>query len=91
MFNRVINHFHFHINIGEKAMSTLQETLDKIATIALGNSAEVQAEVEAVKATLAANAEADAETKLTVEEHDIIINALVEKLAAAPAPVDPTA
>lgn len=71
-------------------MSTLQETLDKIATIALGNSAEVQAEVQAVKATLAANATADEAVKLTVDEHTQIINALVDKLAAAPAPVDPT-
>lgn len=87
MFNRtIINHYHFHI--GEKAMSTLQETLDKIATIALGNSAEVQAEVDAVKATLAANAAADDAVKLTVEEHTQIINALVDKLAAAPAPAD---
>ena len=89
MFNKTIIHNHYHFHIGEKAMSTLQETLDKIATIALGNPAEVQAEVDAVKATLAANAEADDAVKLTVEEHTTIINALVDKLAAAPAPVEP--
>jgi len=71
-------------------MSTLQETLDKIATIALGNSAEVVAEVAAVKSTVAditakisANEAADADLKTIVE-------ALVDKLAAAPAPVDET-
>lgn len=74
-------------------MSTLQETLDKIATIALGNSAEVQAEVTAVKDALVANTEAlaantanDDATKATVADLTTAFNALVDKLAAAPAP-----
>ena len=93
MFDKLTIHNHFHIHIGEKTMSNIQDILAKIETIAVGNVAEVQAEVEAVKATLAANAQADEATKLTVDEHTTIINALVDKLAAAPAPapVDPAA
>ena len=68
-------------------MSKVEELLAKIDTIAsAGSVAEVQAEVDAVKAALAANENADAETKITVEEHGQVIEALVNKLAAAPAP-----
>lgn len=78
-------------------MSKLQETLDKIATIAIGNNAEVLAEVEAVKATalelantIAANEAGDEITKTAIADLSTAFDALVDKLAAAPAPVEPT-
>lgn len=90
------NHFHFHI--GEKAMLDLQATLDKIATIALGNATDpaVKADVEALKAqvaeataAIAANTSNDQAISDEVGKLNTAFNALVDKLAAAPAPVEP--
>jgi hypothetical protein len=91
MFGKTIIHNHFNINLGENIMATLQEILAKIDTIATaGNIAEVKAEVAEVKAALDANSTADAAVKLSNDEQQTVIEALVDKLAAAPAP-EPTA
>lgn len=82
-------HNHFNIKIGAEIMSKVTELLAKIETIASAGSVEaVQAEVDEIKTALTANETADAETKLAVEEHGQVIEALVNKLAAAPAPTD---
>ena len=83
------NHFH----IKDSVMKTLQEILDEIATIAAaGNIADVQAQVDSVKATvaehtdaIAANTADDTTTKASVADLQTIVETLVDKLAAAPA------
>lgn len=73
-----------HFKMGDTIMATLSEILAKIDTIAAaGNVAAVQAEVDSLKADLAANSATDADQQTAIE-------ALVDKLAAAPAPVEPT-
>ena len=88
-------HNHINIKIEGKAMSkSLQEILAEIATIAsAGSVAEVQAQIDSVKNAVAANAEAiaansadDEATKTLVADTRTIVEALVDKLAAAPAP-----
>ena len=92
-------HNHINIKIEGKAMSkSLQEILAEIATIAsAGSVAEVQAQIDSVKNAVAANAEAiaansadDEATKTLVTETREIVEALVDKLAAAPAPAPTT-
>lgn len=92
-------HNHINIKIEGKAMSkSLQEILAEIATIAsAGSIAEVQAQIDSVKNAVAANAEAiaannadDEATKTLVTETREIVEALVDKLAAAPAPAPTT-
>jgi len=93
MFNRFTVHNHFHFNLPENFMSKYEEILAKIETIAIGNTAEISAELADVKTALVANAAADDETKMTVKEHQIIIETLVDKLGASqpvvPAPLEP--
>ena len=92
-------HNHINIKIEGKAMSkSLQEILAEIATIAsAGSVAEVQAQIDSVKNAVAANAEAiaansadDEATKTLVADTRTIVEALVDKLAAAPAPAPTT-
>ena len=80
-------------------MLDLQAALDKIAVIALGNATDpvVKAEVEALKTQAAQSAAAIAENTSNdqivadeVSKLTTAFNALVDKLAAAPAPVDDT-
>jgi len=88
----VINHFNF--KIGKEAMKTLTELLAEIETIATaGSASEVQAQVDSLKETVAANTAAIAEndandeaTKELVANQQTIIETLIDKLAAAPAP-----
>lgn len=80
-------------------MLDLQATLDKIATIALGNASDpaVKADVEALKtqvaeatAAIAANTSNDQAVADEVSKLTTAFNTLVDKLAAAPAPTDDT-
>lgn len=75
-------------------MKSVQEILDQIATISTaGNVAQVQAEIDSIDATIAAHTAAiaansadDDVTKTSVTSLQTIFQALVDKLANAPAP-----
>lgn len=79
-----------NFNLGEEIMARLDELLAKIETIAIGNTAEIQAEVDEIKAALAANTQTIADngandeiTKNAVAENTQLIDALVAKLGAS--------
>lgn len=82
---------HFYINLKGITMLDLQAALAQIETIALGTKAEVQAELDALAAslaenaaTIAANSADDAVVKVALANQETIIQALLDKLATAP-------
>lgn len=69
-------------------MATFEELLAKIETIAVGNTDEIKADVQAVKDALAANTAGDAEVKLSNDQQQELIEKIIDKLAES-TPVNP--
>lgn len=92
-------HNHFNVKIGDKVMAkSLEELLAEIKTIAsAGSVADVQAQVDSLKTTaseltqtIANNAADDEATKKAVTDLSTAFEALVDQLAAAKPPEEPT-
>lgn len=94
--NFITQHFYITINLPTEkgiTMLDLQKALAQVDAIALGTKAEIQAELDSLTsdlaantATIAANGKDDEITKTAVANQDTIIQAILDKLATAPAP-----